>query len=298
MSSAVARSVSATVDSAPPGALSASPTAAATDSATAAPSSRSAAILELRRRLSAQAPASQTPPPLSTALPSLDAALHGGLPRGKLVELAGGAGKQSFTLLALAAATQRGEACAFIDVDDGLDVQTAARIGVALEQVLWVRPRGLKSDPKSDPTCAPKSEPAQASAEVTPPRESTPEERIRDGLKALDLVLAAGGFGLVVLSLGSLATQSKGAGRLCSGSATWSRLLQRAEAAGTALLLLSEEAVSGSAAVATLRCAPGEAIWQRVPGGRWLLSGQRTAIEVTRSRLAAPGDSIDLRLQR
>ena len=32
---------------------------------------------------------------------------------------------------------------------------------------------------------------------------------------------------------------------------------------------------------------PGEAIWQRVPGGRWLLQGQRARPSVTRSRLAA-----------
>lgn len=282
--------MSATVDIAPPSPLGANGATGSSAATTSASDPRQAAILDLRRRLSAQAPAPQTQPPLTTALPSLDAALRGGLPRGKLVELAGGAGKLSFTLLALAAATQRGEACAFIDIDDGLDVQTAARLGVVLEQVLWVRPRGVKAD--AEPGTGPNTE------SPAPPRATTPEERISDGFKALDLVLAAGGFGLVVMSLGGMTTQSRGAARLCSGSATWSRLLQRAEAAGTALLLLSDDAVSGSAAVATLRCAPGEAIWQRVPGGRWLLHGQRTAIEVTRSRLAAPGDSIDLRLQR
>lgn len=287
MSSAVARSMSATVDIAPPAASGALGGDRAAAASAGADSSRSAAILDLRRRLSAHVPASKAPPPLTTALPSLDAALQGGLPRGKLVELVGGAGKQSFTLLTLAAATQRGELCAFIDVEDGLDVQTAARVGVTLEQVLWIRPRSEKSEPAAESADAP-----------APSRPSSPEERVSDGLKALDLVLSAGGFGLVVMSLGSLGHLSKGAARLCGGSATWSRLLQRAEKAGTALLLLSDEAVTGSAAVATLRCAPGEAIWQRVPGGRWLLQGQRTAIEVTRSRLAAPGDSIDLRLQR
>lgn len=287
MSSAVARSLSATVDFALPGSEGAADPASPAVAPGGANDRRSAAILDLRRRLSAQAPASQTPPPLSTALPPLDAALQGGLPRGKLVELAGGAGKLSFTLLSLATATQRGELCAFIDVDDGLDVQTAARVGVVLEQVLWVRPRSVKADGEAGP-----------GTPTTAPRDSSPEERIRDGFKALDLVLSAGGFGLVVMSLGSLPTQSREAGRACSGSATWSRLLQRAEKAGVALLLLSDGAVSGSFAVATLRCAPGEAIWQRVPGGRWLLHGQRTAIEVTRSRLSAPGSSIDLRLQR
>lgn len=256
----------------------------------AAPASRADALSKLRQQLSAQAPAKQVPQPLSTTLDPLDAALQGGLPRGKLIEIAGGAGKLSFALLALAAATQRGELCAFIDVEDALDVQTAARVGVVLEQLLWVRPR-LNDAPNCD--AAQPAAPGGNGDDL-----SSPEDRISDGLKALDLVVSAGGFGLVVLYLGSIAAHSKQAARACSASASWSRVLQRAEKANTALLLISDEAVSGSSAVATLRCAAGEAVWQRVPGGRWLLHSQRTAIEVTRSRLSAPGDSIALRLQR
>ena len=251
------------------------------------------ALSVLRQKLSAQAPARHAPAPLSTTLEPLDAALRGGLPRGKLVEIAGGAGKLAFTLLALAAATQRGELCAFIDVEDALDVQTAERVGVDLHQLLWVRPRtGDRESSETDRAAVGKS--AAANEATT----ASPEDRVSDGLKALDLLLSAGGFGLVVLYLGGAATRNKQAARACASSAAWSRVLGRAEKANTALLLVSDEAVSGSFAVATLRCASGEAIWQRVPGGRWLLHSQRTAIEVTRSRLSAPGDTIALRMLR
>lgn len=259
---------------------------------------RAEALSSLRQKLAAQAPARQTPPPLSTTLAPLDAALQGGLPRGKLIELAGGAGKLAFTLLALAAVTQRGELCAFIDVEDALDVQTAERVGVVLDQLLWVRPR-VEAQALAESTAAVAGSASdRSSSQEKEPTSSSPEDRVSDGLKALDLVLSAGGFGLVVLYVGSFAARSKQAARACASSAAWSRVLQRAEKANTAVLLVSDEAVSGSFAAATLRCAAGEAVWQRVPGGRWLLHSQRTAIEVTRSRLSAPGDSIALRMLR
>jgi len=299
MSSAAARALSATSDFALPEISGAaeSPRAAGPGRLVSGGNpGRADALLALRQKLAAQAPARQAPPPLETTLAPLDAALQGGLPRGKLVEIAGGAGKLAFTLLSLAAATQRGELCAFIDVEDALDVQTAERVGVDLDQLLWVRPRLAGRAAAEGREGAEALGGAAQAEKATAP--CSPEDRVSDGLKALDLVLSAGGFGLVVLYLGASAAGSKAAARACASSAAWSRVLGRAEKANTALLLVSDEAVSGSFAVATLRCAAGEAVWQRVPGGRWLLHSQRTAIEVTRSRLSAPGDSIALRMLR
>lgn len=240
--------------------------------------SRADALLDLRRRLTVQAPAREVAPPLPTSVAALDAALAGGLPRGKLVEIAGGAGKLAFALLSLAAATQRGELCALIDVEDALDIEAATRVGVTLDRLLWVRPRAADGE----------RPPEQVSGQGR-------DDALGDGLKALDLVLAAGGFGLVVLYLGGAAT---GCRRNPMPGGTWSRLVQRAEKAGAAVLIVSDDAVSGSFSVATLRCVAGDAVWQRVPGGRWLLQGQQTAIEVARSRLSAPGDAVALRLRR
>src|SRR5713226_2999776 len=71
----------------------------------------------------------------------LDAVLGGGFPRGSLVELFGPAssGRTSLAFSLLAQATERQEACAFIDVSDSLDPISLAAAGVELPRLLWVR---------------------------------------------------------------------------------------------------------------------------------------------------------------
>jgi recombination protein RecA len=71
----------------------------------------------------------------------LDAALGGGFPRGSLVELCGPAssGRTSLAFSLLAQATERQEACAFVDVSDSLDPVSLAAAGVELPRLLWIR---------------------------------------------------------------------------------------------------------------------------------------------------------------
>jgi recombination protein RecA len=71
----------------------------------------------------------------------LDAVLGGGFPRGSLVELCGPAssGRTSMAFSLLAQATQRQEACAFVDVSDSLDPISLAAAGVELPRLLWIR---------------------------------------------------------------------------------------------------------------------------------------------------------------
>jgi len=71
----------------------------------------------------------------------LDAVLGGGFPRGSLVELCGPAssGRTSLALSLLAQATERQEACAFVDVSDSLDPVSLAAAGVELPRLLWIR---------------------------------------------------------------------------------------------------------------------------------------------------------------
>src|ERR1700751_550379 len=77
----------------------------------------------------------------------LDAVLGGGFPRGSLVELCGPAssGRTSLAFSLLAEATERQEACAFVDVCDSLDPMSLAAAGVELPRVLWVRCGETKS---------------------------------------------------------------------------------------------------------------------------------------------------------
>ena len=71
----------------------------------------------------------------------LDAVLGGGFPRGSLVELCGPAssGRTSLAFSLLAQATERQEACAFVDVSDSLDPISLAAAGVNLPRLLWIR---------------------------------------------------------------------------------------------------------------------------------------------------------------
>src|SRR3989475_6315808 len=71
----------------------------------------------------------------------LDAVLGGGFPRGSLVELCGPAssGRTSLAFSLLAQATERQQACAFVDVSDSLDPVSLAAAGVELPRLLWIR---------------------------------------------------------------------------------------------------------------------------------------------------------------
>lgn len=84
-------------------------------------------------------------PALRTLLPELAGLFPDGLPRGTLVELAGrsSSGRLGVVLALLAAATGSGESAALVDLGDALDPQRAAAGGVALERLLWARPRDL-----------------------------------------------------------------------------------------------------------------------------------------------------------
>src|SRR5262250_709779 len=78
---------------------------------------------------------------LPSGIAGLDAVLGGGFPRGSLVELCGPAssGRTSLAFSLLARATERQEACAFVDVSDCLDPNSLAAAGVELPRLLWIR---------------------------------------------------------------------------------------------------------------------------------------------------------------
>ncbi len=80
---------------------------------------------------------------ISTGSLALNAALGiGGLPRGRIVEIAGpeGAGKTMLTLHAVREAQKKGGTAAFIDAEHALDVSFAKRIGVDTENLIISQP--------------------------------------------------------------------------------------------------------------------------------------------------------------
>lgn len=78
----------------------------------------------------------------STGALSLDLALGGGIPRGRVVEIYGpeSSGKTTLTLHAIAEVQRNGGTAAFIDAEHALDPAYAKRIGVDVENLLLSQP--------------------------------------------------------------------------------------------------------------------------------------------------------------
>jgi len=80
-------------------------------------------------------------PVTPTGIQPLDELVEGGLPVGAITELVGPdcSGRSSIALSFLAQVTQAARVCAWIDVSDSLDPESAAAAGVDLSRLLWVR---------------------------------------------------------------------------------------------------------------------------------------------------------------
>jgi len=189
---------------------------------------------------------------LPTGLPLLDDALGGGLPRGRITELAGprSTGRTGLACAIAARATAAGETIAWIDPADALEPDAAAQTGMELGRTLWVRPRSTE-----------------------------------DALRAAEIVLGAGGFGLVVLDTDS--TRS-GAGR-------WPRLARAAERTRATLLVVSPRRDAGTFAAVGLELGARRVRWRGGPGRLLLLDGIDTRVTIARSRVGRPGQALTVR---
>ncbi len=103
--------------------------------------------LQIEAALADRIPSALTPAPrvihptAPTGIAALDERLGGGLPIGTISELAGSesSGRTSLALSFIAGMTQAARVCAWVDVFDTLDPESAAAIGVDLGRLLWVR---------------------------------------------------------------------------------------------------------------------------------------------------------------
>jgi len=73
---------------------------------------------------------------------SIDLALGGGVPRGRIIEIYGpeSSGKTTVTLHIIASAQKLGGQCAFIDAEHALDPEYAKKIGVKIDDLLLSQP--------------------------------------------------------------------------------------------------------------------------------------------------------------
>ena len=186
---------------------------------------------------------------VSTGLGEIDE-MTGGLPRGAISELLGPASSGCTTLLlaALKAATDRDEVFALVDANDSFDPTSAASADVDLDQLLWVRCG-------SDAECA---------------------------LKAVDLLLQSGGFGLVALDLGDISTDK--ARRI--PSSWWHRFRRAIENTPTCLLVIEREPNARSCASLALELSKEIAAWSTVSSSESLSPTSSTLLTGAMFRIA------------
>jgi recombination protein RecA len=171
----------------------------------------------------------------STGIEAADRILEGGLPIGAISEIVGPAcsGRTSLVMSFLAQRTAEGSVCAWVDVHDALDPESAAANGINLKQLLWVR-------------CVDKT----AGAGLR--RDGKPWTRLDQALRATDLLLQAGGFAAIVLDLGD--TEAEHGCRI--PLATWFRFRQAADRTRCSLVVLGKAAFAQSSAAVGLVCSP------------------------------------------
>ena len=219
----------------------------------------------------------RAPDTLPTGVPALNA-LTGGLPRGALTEIFGPAssGRSSLLLSLLAEVTTRQEACALVDASDAFDPHSAAAAGVDLKWVLWVR-------------CHVSSFKFRVSSSARETSNANREtfKRMEQALKATDLLLQAGGFGLVVVDLADIPPEVARRVPLAS----WFRFRRAVEDTTTALLVMEQQPYAQSCASLVLRMQRNASALSfhpaknGVPTHARLLRGISVSAEVVRSRL-------------
>jgi recombination protein RecA len=147
------------------------------------------------------------------------------LPRGALTEIYGPAssGRTSLLISLLGEATARQEICALVDAEDAFDPASAAQGGVALDRLIWIRSA----------------------------------HNAEHALKATDLLIQGGGFGLVALDLGD--TPPATARRISLTS--WFRLRRAVEPTPTVLISLSLQPNARTCASLLIECRREAAAW-------------------------------------
>jgi RecA/RadA recombinase len=195
---------------------------------------------------------------LATGLPAVDALIGGGFPSGRLCEIAGplGSGRSSIAQALLAQVTRAGEWSALVDAADAFDAASAQAAGVALERVLWVRPQGALLAAR---VCA--------------------------------RLLELRGFAVVALDLtraplAGAEAPLAGAGAPLRGAealpaSAWQKLARAAAASGSALVVLSQERVTGTHSELALETRRARAHFSGTPA---LLEALEIEAQVVRQR--------------
>ena len=158
---------------------------------------------------------------------ALDTLSAGGrdFPRGRISEITGtrSGGRTSVLHALLAASTGRGEFAALVDTKDAFDACSAAAAGVELSKLVWVR-------------CGGNAEHA---------------------LRAADLLIQAGGFGVVGLDLAEVAPSALN--RI--PSTAWFRFRRAVDSTPTILAVIADCPLAKSCSSMTIKLPPRRAVF-------------------------------------
>jgi recombination protein RecA len=162
---------------------------------------------------------------LPTGIPAIDKLTSGGIPRGTLTEICGteSTGRTALVFALLSQASRHGECCAWVDTAGAFDPVSAVEAGVDLDRVLWVNCGG----------------------------------NAQHALKAADLLIQAGGFGLVVLDMAD--TPDAMARRI--PLASWFRLRHAAERTDAALVAVERQINARSCSTLQIEMRIKKPLW-------------------------------------
>jgi hypothetical protein len=155
----------------------------------------------------------------------------------------------------LAQATCQGEVCAFLDTHDQFSPHAAAAAGVVLPQLIWVR------------------------------GQNRPDEMLR----AADLLLHAGGFGVVVLDLPEVAPEVWNR----VPTSWWYRFQRAAEHTPTILLLCTKRAQARACAQTSIELTSPSMQWQGTSS--WALLSSLQTLARLRKPAGRPAVSLSIR---
>ena len=173
----------------------------------------------------------------------------GDVPRGALTEIVGpvSSGRTSVLFSLLATMSGKQEFCALLDVADSFDPASAEAAGVRLSQVLWIRCGG----------------------------------NVENALKAADMLVQAGGFGLIAFDLGD--TPIKSVHRI--SLASWFRLRHAVENTRALLIVIAQQSHAQSCASLKIDLQPARTIWRGwLPG--CILNGLQAVAQCIRDHRA------------
>lgn len=189
---------------------------------------------------------------LPSAFPALNAQLGGGLPIGAITEIFGtvSSGRTTFAHVVVAGVIHRGGFVAWIDVPNAFDPAGARSAGIDLTRVLWI----------------------------------TPHDHVV-AVRAVEHVLDAGGFRIVVLDLGDSSTKPR------LPASVWLRMNRAAAQRDAAIIVLDVVRPTGSFATLTLETRASRRIFIGQDGPSPVFEGASSLLRVHKHKFGPPADA-------